>query len=373
MKILINISNNLGGGGLQVALSFLQECKKFSEHFYSIAIAEKNCHLLNPNDFPSNFVFHIITYKSLIQISHVMTKIESIEKPDIVFSVFGPTYWTPKSPHIMGFAMGQYLYTDSPFFKTISLKEKILYNIKRRIHLYLIRHEANCIITETEDATERLKKILKTNAIRFQTVSNTCSSYFLSSVNKSVRFNRLPDKQNGEFRFLYLTKYYTHKNIELIPKILEILISKKIYNIKFILTIDSNIYEHIVDNNYTNNIINIGFVSSEDAPSLYSEIDAIIQPSFLEVFSANYVEAMVMKKPIFASDYSFAHTVCGEAAYYFNPLDIHETTEKLLDFVKDEYLRKQLVEHGCIQITHFNTAEQRARQYIDICKSQLID
>ena len=119
--------------------------------------------------------------------------------------------------------------------------------------------------------------------------------------------------------------------------------------------------------------MNVGFVPSENAPSLYSEVDAIIQPSFLEVFSANYVEAMVMKKPIFASDYTFAHTVCGVAAYYFNPVNIQETTEKLIDFVNNESLRNQLIERGCVQITHFNTAEQRAKQYIDICKNELIN
>ena len=58
MHILINISNNLGGSGLQVAISFLQECKKINEHTFSVAVLEKNSKLIDINSFPTNFSFH---------------------------------------------------------------------------------------------------------------------------------------------------------------------------------------------------------------------------------------------------------------------------------------------------------------------------
>lgn len=51
MHILINISNNLGGGELQIALSFLQECKKINRHTFSVAVLEKNFELIDINFF----------------------------------------------------------------------------------------------------------------------------------------------------------------------------------------------------------------------------------------------------------------------------------------------------------------------------------
>lgn len=44
-------------------------------------------------------------------------------------------------------------------------------------------------------------------------------------------------------------------------------------------------------------------------------------PTLLECFSASYPEAGFMKVPIFTSDLSFAKTICGEGAFYFNPMD----------------------------------------------------
>ncbi len=39
-------------------------------------------------------------------------------------------------------------------------------------------------------------------------------------------------------------------------------------------------------------------------------------PTLLEVFSATYLEAMLMKKPIIASDLEFSRDICGESAYF---------------------------------------------------------
>lgn len=60
MHILINISNNLGGRELQIALSFLQECKKINGHIFSVAVLEKNSELIDINSFPTNVSFHIM-------------------------------------------------------------------------------------------------------------------------------------------------------------------------------------------------------------------------------------------------------------------------------------------------------------------------
>ncbi len=369
MKLLINMSNNLGGGGLQVGLSFIQECIKFKENDYVIAISEKNANLITFQTYPQNFSFHIVKYTWLWQINRKMKKIEKKVKPDIVFSIFGPTYWTPRVPHIMGFAIPHYIYSSSPFFKLCSIKERIKISLKKIIHVKLIKNEADCIITETEDASKRVKQLLNDDNISYKTVSNTCSSFFLN-YNQNSESNRiLPVREETEFRFLYLSKYYTHKNFEIIPKIVENLINQNIHNIRFILSIDSESYERLISDKYKKYVRNVGFVPMNKAPCLYSEIDAIIQPSFLEVFSANYVEAMVMKKPIFASDYSFAHTVCGDAALYFNPLNLSETTSCIISFINDNELRNSLVEKGQNRLKSFDTAEDRARKYLDICKS----
>lgn len=367
MHLLINISNNLAGGGLQVALSFLNECKKIKDNFYSVAILEKNCHLIKYEKFPENFKFYIISYKYLFDIKWKMKSIERTIKPDVVFTVFGPSYWTPIAPHIMGYAIPHYIYPESPFYNICPQVQKFKIHIKKWIHLSLIKLEANCLITETEDASMRLKKILKIKKMNYEIVSNTCSDFFQKYTEKITGNTILPERLNDEFRFLYLTKYYLHKNIEIIPKILDLLRDDVVHDIKFILTIDTNIYKKIIPEKYRKNIINIGFVPMKDTPQLYSEVDAVFQPSYLEVFSANYVEAMKMKKPILASNFSFAHDICGNAACYFNPLSLTESKNKIIDFVNDKELQKNLIINGSNRLKQFPTSEERAKKYIEIC------
>ena len=68
-----------------------------------------------------------------------MRNLEKIIKPDCVFSVFGPSWWTPKAPHLMGYAYPHYVYPDSPFFDNINLFEKFKINLFKKIHLFFLR------------------------------------------------------------------------------------------------------------------------------------------------------------------------------------------------------------------------------------------
>ena len=133
MKLLINMSNNLGGGGLQVALSILNELQYFPENEYHVCISNKIIsQVLNKNH--SFIKYYVLDKPSILSISSVMKKLERKIKPDVVFSVFSPTYWRPISKHIAGFAIGHYLYSDSPFYQTLKIIDKLKLFLKKMIH-----------------------------------------------------------------------------------------------------------------------------------------------------------------------------------------------------------------------------------------------
>ena len=58
MRLLINTASTYKGGGLQVAKSFIDECKKFKEHEYAIILGENIAKTINKSEFPKNFRFH---------------------------------------------------------------------------------------------------------------------------------------------------------------------------------------------------------------------------------------------------------------------------------------------------------------------------
>ena len=75
-----------------------------------------------------------------------------------------------------------------------------------------------------------------------------------------------------------------------------------------------------------------------------------------------------MKKPIITSDMGFAHTVCKDAAIYFNPVDVEEITEKLISLADDKALQQALVDKGSHLLPQFGTSEDRARGILDLCE-----
>ncbi len=113
-------------------------------------------------------------------------------------------------------------------------------------------------------------------------------------------------------------------------------------------------------------IVNIGPIMPKECASLYDECDALILPTLLECFSANYAEAMFMKKPILTTDLPFAKTVCGDAALYFAALNENDAVDKVIKLVNDPYLRVQLIKKGNLRLEKFLNAKARANLIISI-------
>ena len=131
MKLLINCSTLSATGVTQVATSFINECKFFTENDYHIFLSKTVSNQINESEFSSNFSFYLIENHPLYGLKgfKIRKKIRELEKeikPDIVFSVFGPSWWTPNSPHLIGFAYPYIVYSESPYFTNFSLINKYI-------------------------------------------------------------------------------------------------------------------------------------------------------------------------------------------------------------------------------------------------------
>ncbi len=78
-----------------------------------------------------------------------------------------------------------------------------------------------------------------------------------------------------------------------------------------------------------------------------------------------------MRKPIITSDLGFAHTVCGEAALYADPMDPKHFAEKIVQLMSEPALSDELIKMGQLQQASFLTAKQRAERYLDIFREQV--
>lgn len=358
MKLLINASNNLTGGSLQVAISFITECKNFSNNSYIVVLGNNIGKQISKKDFPRNFKFYNVESSPFFKLASQLKKIEKKENPEVVFSVFGPSYWRPNVKHIMGFA-NPYYGRKSIYIKKLPLKEKIQLKVKQILHTIYVNHDADIIISETNEASEAFRKTFK-HIKHFEVVSNNCSSFYWNY----KKTHKLEYPNSKYFKLLTLSNYRPNKNLECIQKVIEELHKKNIDDVQFVLTINNSIFQEKFSK--YKEIINLGPQNAENCPSLYEKCNDMFLPTFLECFSASYPEAMIMERPILTSDLEFARDICKDAALFFNPNNPSDIAERIIELKISTELYKNLIKKGLKRLKDFPTPKEKAKQILSI-------
>jgi glycosyltransferase involved in cell wall biosynthesis len=301
MKLIINTTTLSGTGVTQVAFSFIQECKSHLHNTYHIFLSPTLSKEIDKTSFPSNFYFYDFKGHPLYGLKgfFIRKKLKNLEKkinPDVVFTVFGPACWTPRSPHITGFANSYYVYPESPFYKVIPWKEKMRIQLMKWAHRFFLKRNGQYFICETQDMSQRLVKFLNINSNNVFTVSNTFNHFFENPNTENLPV-LLPKRREGEFRIVSLASLDIHKNLTVINDVVPILEKKLPGNkVKFVLTVDENKFQTQFNTLAKSKIVNLGRIPVKFCPQLYVESDVLFLPSLIESFSANYPEAMKMKK-----------------------------------------------------------------------------
>lgn len=365
MILIINTSNIVIGGGIQVSLSIIHELKKYSENEYHIFLSKKMSLQICKSKFSNNFYF----YDTPISPSSVKTRrkvvkqlnfLENKIKPDVVFTVFGPSYWKPNAIHLSGFADGWCYNPNSIAFNKLNLKERIIFKLRIAYKNYYLKKTSSYLVVETEIAKKNIIEYLGFKSSKIFVVGNTCSNFF--SDNKEIKHA----KDKNTFKLITISAFYKHKNLEIINDVVKILKQKSSVNFKFYLTIDDKTFLKTFKRN--SNIINLGSQEAFNCPSLYLNSDAMFLPTLLETFTASYPEAMQMKIPIITSNLDFANNICGDAALYFNPLDPNEIADKIITLAENNELYFDLISKGEKRLKKFETANSRTIKYLRICE-----
>lgn len=90
----------------------------------------------------------------------------------------------------------------------------------------------------------------------------------------------------------------------------------------------------------------LGYVPQKDMPALYKGASLFVYPSLYEGFGLPILEAMSVGCPVATSNVSSMPEVGGDAAVYFDPLDIDDMAEKISLALKNanEMKKKSLVQ-----------------------------
>lgn len=413
MKIVINTSHQRFGGGVQVAWSFINESRKFPGHEYHVWVGPAIAALLDERNFPENFHFYradfgAIRLRTIRRIQQELSRLEARIRPDVIISTTGPSYFKSHAPQVIGYNLPLYIYPESPYLRDISFYRWIRYRIKKLLHFYFFRRDGAAFLTQTDDVNVRVRKALKTE--RVFTVTNTYSHLYENwntypTKVQALDVHKLDVHEPGmhaqakgatgpgsashqpEFRFLTLTSYYLHKNLEILPEVVAELRARGFGHVRFVTTMKQEDFDYYLGSVLKDlndggigdegivgggildgGIVNIGPVKPEECPSLYAECDGLFLPTLAECFSAAYPEAMVMEKPIVTTDLGFARSICGDAAIYYEPKVAVSAADAIVRLLTESGLQEKLIENGKRRVERFDSAADRAGKILKVCE-----
>lgn len=114
-----------------------------------------------------------------------------------------------------------------------------------------------------------------------------------------------------------------------------------------------------------------GHVSAGEMEDLLNRASLVVFPSFYEGFGLPPLEGMAHGCPVVVSNVSSLPEVCGDAAEYVDPTDVHSIASGMYRLLTDAELREQLVAKGFRQAKQFQW-RRIARQHINIFEDAML-
>lgn len=201
------------------------------------------------------------------------------------------------------------------------------------------------------DLISKLKIKPQKITVTYEAVSGSIKKTSLSA--KSSKSILQKYKLSQPF-LMYTGNIYPHKNVEvLIDALQKHNIAREVDLQLGVVCARSVFWDRL--NNYvaqkemSGSVRLLGFLDDYELSKLYSLALALVHPSKMEGFGLTGLEAMSVGLPVIAANASCLPEVYGSACLYFDPNSSDDLAEKLRGLVKDESLRKKLIEAGLSQ------------------------
>lgn len=364
-NVFINALNAKDGGGLSYLTNFIKLLSKHktNDQYFVLVPPSRNFDSYNQKNITIINVYSFFASPILLPISYIflIPLLIFLKKCNVVFNLSDLPILTNRK-QVMLFDWPYGLYPETVAWNLMDRKDYI----KRIVKLFFVKlliNNVNIFVTQNSVMKKRLKEIY--NFQRVEIIPNATSLDNLNTKENLRNFNF-----KNKINLLYLTYYYSHKNIEIFVPLAKEILKQKL-DIGIVITISSkqgkqakDLLKIIEEENINSVIHNLGPVDMKDVPALYKQTDGLLMPTLLETFSGTYVEAMYHKKPIFTSDLDFARNICKESAFYFDPLNHLEILEVLKNSFSDEKILERKVSSASKVLETYPTWEQAFLDYM---------
>ncbi len=379
MMFLVNCSNLKNGGGLQVADSICRQLHRFQGHFFFVVLSSQLAATQQAMEGVENV--KCVTYdlkddwrSLLLGRNRFLDGLVEENHVDAVLTVFGPSRWRPRVPHLCGFARAQLLNLNDNLNVNLNhnLRERLTYAVWR----WGFRRSSDTFYTENAYISAMLPKIIP--GAKVYTVTNYYNQVFDQpenwtrnvNVNHNDNLNENENDNGKMVTLLTVSSTAVHKNLGIMVPVAEYL--ERVHPdfcFRFVLTCSEAPFP--LPKHLRKHFVFIGKVDVAECPNLYEQADIMFMPTLMECFTATYPEAMRMEVPIVTTDLEFARGLCGEAACYYSALDAEAAAEAIYKVATDEAYRLRLTAYGKEQLKKFDNYEQRAEKLVGILESMV--
>jgi SAM-dependent methyltransferase/glycosyltransferase involved in cell wall biosynthesis len=364
MKVLIDCVPLTVGGGVQVAIGALAGFARQSAVDW-MAVVPRALRPAFPETLAADPRILFVNRRSQadrIWLTPHLHRIERAVAPDVVFTVFGPPFFRPRAPHLVGFALGGLLYERDAQMPGKGLMEKVGDAARR-----MLFQRAGHIVVETETARQRLAHWLGIDRARISVIPNSPNPLL-------ERLPEQPPRTEGPFNILIPSLYYWHKNLGIVPQVATAMrrLSPGLdFLFHFTLPAGSAPWQRITsaaaELGVADRMTTLGVLRIEALSRAYHEAAAVYLPTVQEISTAVYPESFFFRRPLVTSDMDFAHELCGDAALFVPPRDAQATASRLLELAASPELRARLVAAGERRlVSDYPSPEEKFRLQLDL-------
>ena len=346
MRILINTisTKKHSGGAFQVAQNFLNKTIEHKDIEW-VYVVSMDLHNVLPEQIktsPFYFVFPTQPdfFHSYLRVKKELRALENKFKPDVVYSITAPSYFSFKSPEVMRFTNPWVTHPNKYAWSVLSLKEKIVYYLYGLNQKRMMK-DAHYFITQTETCAEGIKKVTGESSSHVKVVPNVLPAVFKSFDNTHISEDKL-------IHIACVGAATTHKNFDIIPDVLNELRAHGMGNVRIHVTLPSDeptlgiVMKKIRQYNLDDMFVNHGRLSQKELGEMYRRCNFSFLPTLLEVFSASTIESMYFNLPIVATDFPFNKEVLADSCLYYKPKNATEAASRLIELISNTELQEEL-------------------------------